>query len=205
MTLTDGDDNLLGLMECNLQRNRRVVPASTRVTLERLEWSRAAADAGPLPAGPFDWVLGSDVVYDTAEHAALCATLARVLRRDARRACRAVLVTMPRHRVPPPTDAGGQPRRETLHASGRVLRHPSSSSSGLFTDAALAHFVAVAAAHGLRVSPLAADDDLSGARPRAAAWRTPFERSPPPCQRRWHASHTPLRAPEWPLAHTSAR
>ena len=49
-----------------------------------LHWGRE-----PLPAGPFDWVIGSDVTWgsDDEAHDGLSSTLAALLRRDAGARC----------------------------------------------------------------------------------------------------------------------
>ena len=63
MTLTDGSRRLLGLMEANLHNSmlHGLLPGlgtSTCVDFRRLLWNDLST---PLPEGPFDLVIGSDV------------------------------------------------------------------------------------------------------------------------------------------------
>ena len=165
--LTDGDERLLDLMAHNLHLNTQFqhVGSGCKVTIERLMWARAVA----LPTGPFDWCFGSDVIYDCATHDALCATLAALLRRDAHRPARAVLATMPRQRVPLPIAGDNDDSQGGSPASSRAY----------FSDAALVKFVASAATHGLRVTPLevsSSGDGDGGILPRERDEReSPFD------------------------------
>ena len=156
VVLTDGDEALLPLMTHNWRKHSHLI--CSEVSIESLRWGCRSEAA--LPKGSYDLLIGSDVIYDWDDHEALCVTLSSLMRRDVRRAPRAVFATMPRHRVAAPATidgmgaaARGEPRREVLHSSGHVLREPSTSPSGLFTDQALVRFVRTAASHGLRVSP----------------------------------------------------
>ena len=155
VTLTDGDARLLSLMARNLAYNRPKLGGSCRVVIQQLTWG--AQDA--LPAGPFDLILGSDVIYDSDTHDQLCTTLRTLLQRDAQHAPAAIFATMPRHRVPAPSRHG---ELGVTQSSGRVIHQASTSastsSSGLFSDAALVRFVATARSHGLKVAPLEESD-----------------------------------------------
>lgn len=162
VVLTDGDDRLLELLECNRHRNQHAYEAAS-VEVLWFRWTEDAANAR-LPNGPFDLLIGSDVIYDPDSHEAMCATLTALLSRDAERAPRAVLATMPRHRAPTP-NSGGQPRRAVQHPSGHCIREASSSPNGLFTDAALIHFLAAAQKNGLLVTPLPTAETSGGPHP----------------------------------------
>ena len=82
VVLTEGGsaaEALLPLMEQNLERNRARLPEGVRVEVMPLHWGRE-----PLPAGPFDWIIGSDVTWgsDHESHDALC--IPKRLARDRR-------------------------------------------------------------------------------------------------------------------------
>ena len=86
---------LLDLLRRNAARNTgRDVEACT------LHWGEE-----PLPAGPFEWVVGSDIVLAGGySHAALCATLLSLLLRDR---CRVVLAMAHGLPIPIPSAAFG--------------------------------------------------------------------------------------------------
>ena len=99
--LTEGGDEaapLLALMQDNAARNSGLLAAAgARVEVASLHWGRE-----PLPAGPFDVVIGSDITWgsDDEAHAGLAATLAALLRRDV--GVRAVLAM--EHGLPLPVE-----------------------------------------------------------------------------------------------------
>jgi predicted nicotinamide N-methyase len=77
VTLTDGAESLMGMLQENIESNADAIAArggSTRGVL--LEWSngqhmmRVAAEHGP-----FDWIVGSDLAYDTNLHPFLADTI----------------------------------------------------------------------------------------------------------------------------------
>jgi len=72
VVLTDGREGLLPLQDDNIRRNAPLMRAGTRVTSETLAWGSA-----PPPAGPWDFVIGSDLIYDC--QAELATTLATLL------------------------------------------------------------------------------------------------------------------------------
>ena len=123
--LTDGMAALLPLLEHNAKLNQKSLLGAIQISA--LRWG-ACAQGEPLPTGPFDLIIGSDVIYDASEHAALCITLRELIRRQRQRPPRIVLASMPRQ--PKPVDASG----------------------GRFSEAALLGFEATAAAHGMRVA-----------------------------------------------------
>ena len=149
VAVTDASERLLTLTEHNWRRNM-AVGATRHASVEpcRLRWG-----IDEPPAGAFDWVLGSDVIYDPAGHEPLCHTLRSLLRRAS--SCRIVLATMPRMRVPAP-----------------------GHGSGVYSDDALVAFAHTASEHGLRVLPVDGDGDADGKPPllpeglawSAAAW-----------------------------------
>ena len=149
VAVTDASERLLTLTEHNWRRNM-AVGATRHASVEpcRLRWG-----IDEPPAGAFDWVLGSDVIYDPAGHEPLCRTLRSLLRRAS--SCRIVLATMPRMRVPAP-----------------------GHGSGVYSDDALVAFAHTASEHGLRVLPVDGDGDADGKPPllpeglawSAAAW-----------------------------------
>ena len=131
VVLTEGGDEsppLLSLLAENARRNERHRPATARVDVAVLHWG-----CEPLPAGPFAWVIGSDVTWgsDDDAHDGLSATLAAVLRRDA--GARVVLAM--EHGLPLPVDSEGP-----------------SSSPPMYRDETLEQFRAAASAHGLQVA-----------------------------------------------------
>ena len=140
VVLTDGASELLSLIEHNVRRNAQLVAkAACQAALVRwgsaedlaaLETPRLSrGDPSPLR---FDWILGSDTIYDPASHAPLCATLRMLFDRHAGTPPppRVIFATMPRSRTPSPTDRSR------------------------YVDAAMARFEEVAAAHGLRVTAM---------------------------------------------------
>jgi predicted nicotinamide N-methyase len=140
VVLTDGASELLPLIEHNVRRNAQLVAeAACQAALVRwgsaedlaaLETPRLSrGDPSPLR---FDWILGSDTIYDPASHAPLCATLRMLFDRHAGTPPppRVIFATMPRSRTPSPTDRSR------------------------YVDAAMARFEEVAAAHGLRVTAM---------------------------------------------------
>ena len=142
VVLTEGGDEaapLLALMQDNVARNSGLLAAAgARVEVASLHWGRE-----PLPAGPFDVVIGSDVTWgsDDEAHAGLAATLAALLRRDA--GVRAVLAM--EHGLPLPVE------------------EPPHATPPLFRDETLEQFRAAAAAHGLRVDRLGASGPTADA------------------------------------------
>ena len=133
VVLTDGGPSeapLLQLMADNAERNRARLPAGSRVEVASLTWG---CEPSALPAGPFDWVLGSDVTWgsDHDNHASLCTTLRALLQRD-------------------------QPRRPRVAlAMEHGLPVPAAEADGTYRDETLEQVREAAAARGLRVVPLA--------------------------------------------------
>ncbi|KAL1523067.1 hypothetical protein AB1Y20_018027 [Prymnesium parvum] len=114
--LTDCEEQLCELMRANIHENR----LSSRVSAQRLSWG-----AREWAGAPYEWVIGSDVVWggDHEAHAALCRTVRGLL------SCGASLAVLAsEHGLPTPT------------------------ADGCFRDATLDEFAAAAAAEGLRVS-----------------------------------------------------
>ena len=60
VVLTDGREGLRPLQDDNIRRNAPLMRAGTRVTSETLAWGIT-----PPPAGPWDLVIGSDLIYDS--------------------------------------------------------------------------------------------------------------------------------------------
>ena len=89
------------------------------------------------------------------------------LKRDADRRPRALLATMPRHPVPAPSTVGAAGALNQRDGQGAdVDLH---GARGLVSEAALVQFVSVAAAHGLRASPLDAGGHTRGGALRGAS------------------------------------
>lgn len=124
VVLSDGSESLLELLQCNARANEARI-GSSEVSVCHLQFG---CDAHALPAGPIHLVLGSDIIYDAASHAALCRTLSALMLRDRPRV---ILATMPRSRT--------------------RLADDCSLGPACFSEAALEAFGAEAAAHGLRV------------------------------------------------------
>ena len=95
VTLTDGAAASLPLARANIARNAHLLPEGTEMRAERYLWGET-----PPPAGPFDFVLASDVsyFYETEAHAALAQTLGVLLRREQQKAPRVVLTHEHRNR-----------------------------------------------------------------------------------------------------------
>ena len=132
VVLTDGGAEsppLFSLLEENARRTRCQRPAKTQVEVAALHWGRE-----PLPAGPFDWVIGSDVTWgsDDEAHDGLSSTLAALLRRDAGARC----VLAMEHGLPIPVDAAA------------LMAPP-------YRDETLEQFRSAARPHGLQVVSLA--------------------------------------------------
>ena len=95
--LTDVAPSLARLQAENLEGAQHVLPADHRVDIKRFEWGTAA------PAGPWQWVLGSDLTYATGQNEvvarALATTLAELLAvREAARPPRVIMAHQHRHR-----------------------------------------------------------------------------------------------------------
>lgn len=66
--LTDGDSESLSNMRANIQRNSSLVPSSTNIQCLQLKWGSRIGEFKakcnlPTPAGLFDLVMGSDIIY----------------------------------------------------------------------------------------------------------------------------------------------
>ena len=146
--LTDGSDELLELALHNWRCNANVgLATQASVDVRLLRWGIDAS-----PSCGYDLIVGSDVIYEAANHEPLCTTLNKLLL--ASPACRLVLATMPRQRVLVPTEDGDD-----------------DDQAGSFTDGALLSFARVAAAHGLRVcAPSSDGDDDVSLLPKALRW-----------------------------------
>lgn len=127
VVLTDGASELLPLISRNSHRNQHRVPQQITCEVALLRWGTS-----DLPSAHFDWVLGSDLIYDAEAHSALCVTLQALMR--PRPPPRVIFSTMPRQRV--------------------AVGHRQPDGVPLFADAAMTQFEAVAASHGLQVSVL---------------------------------------------------
>ena len=135
VVLSDGGPvDLLDLQKSNVRANSGFIDAST--TTVEVRHLAFGCFAHLLPSGPFDLVLGSDIIYDASAHAALCRTLRALWLRDQPRM---ILATMPRGR------ASLEP---TLEGPG------SESPLPLYTESTLAAFTREASLHGLGVRPL---------------------------------------------------
>lgn len=77
VVLTDGDEACVDLMRCNLEKNLSLLTAASTAVLPLL-WG---CETSALPPEPFDWIVGSDIVWgsDDDAHAALSRTLADLL------------------------------------------------------------------------------------------------------------------------------
>ena len=130
VVLTDGDEALLPLMTHNWRKHSHLI--CSEVSIESLRWGCRSEAA--LPKGSYDLLIGSDVIYDWDDHEALCVTLSSLMRRDVRRAPRAVFATMPRprgracHHRRHGRSGTRQPRRSSPQLRP-LLREPSTSPS----------------------------------------------------------------------------
>jgi len=108
--LTDGSEGLLQLIAANRERNARLLPSTSRVDIEQLQWNDV-----PAPAGPWDLVIGSDVTYGYEPDAqvALAATLSELLR-AAGSSPRVLLAHQHRDRKPDEAVARWDDRDETI-------------------------------------------------------------------------------------------
>lgn len=125
VVLTEGGADeaaLLALMRTNVEHNRSRLMRAV-VEVQALPWGDEAA----LPAGPFEWVIGSDITWscDDDAHRLLCRTLHAILERD-------------------------RPRVVLAMQHGLPLGEPGGSHC---LDETLQQFQAAAAAVGLRVVP----------------------------------------------------
>lgn len=83
------DDNkpaLLDLARDNIARNVDLLPRGARVEVQTLVWG-----ATPPPAGPWDWIVGSDVSHLATSSQQLCATILELLRRGGVQPARVLL------------------------------------------------------------------------------------------------------------------
>ena len=158
VTLTDGPESVLELLESNIMRNRlRATHAAggpVDIGSTRLRWGDDA-DLDALRtrgAGLPDVIIGSDLTYDDAHHAALCDTLRRLLAAAPDAAARPRVVLCEQHGMPSLEPVGSSPE-----------------GVALFADEAFDGFAQTAAAHGLHATPLGAT--ARGAQgPVAASW-----------------------------------
>jgi hypothetical protein len=124
----------LALMRASVEKNHAVVGACS-VRVEQLDWG---CDIAALPPGPFDLILGSDIVWadDDDNHAALCASVRDLLNRDLApwRRPRAVLAVQ--HGLP--LDAAGE----------------AGEAATLLVDETIEQLRAAAALCGLHLLPL---------------------------------------------------
>merc|ERR1712217_327422 len=74
VVLTDGVPEVLDVTRKNLASARAsgLIPRSTSVDVQLYRWGEK------LPRGAFDWVIGSDLTYDTALHGELFAAIAQI-------------------------------------------------------------------------------------------------------------------------------
>jgi predicted nicotinamide N-methyase len=139
VVLSDGDESLLPLLDANIRANASLLGTSVsdacaRIKASLLRWG-VHEHLLRMPTTAFDWVLGSDVIYSSDAHAALCCTLRHLIRRSQAHGThppRIILCTMPRHRLSVPSRAEGGP---------------------FYAESALMAFSSCAAQYGLRVIP----------------------------------------------------
>ena len=139
--LTEGGPDaprLLELMRRSVAANVEVLGEASSCMLQRLDWGCTTEE---LPIGPFDLVLGSDIVWgsDDENHEALCATIGAILRRDAGRRPRAILAVQHGLPIAPPGPALAS------HVDGALL------------DETIEQLCAAAARHNLRIRSLATE------------------------------------------------
>jgi len=121
VTLTDGSEGLLALIDANRERNAHLF--NGKVDVEQFLWNRR-----PPPVGPWDLVLGSDLTYVQEEgaHEALASTLSALLRReggddaDSPSKPRVLLSHEHRSRLPNEVVSGWDDRDEMLRKFGEA-------------------------------------------------------------------------------------
>ena len=128
VVISDGDAACVALIARNVDRNRPVLPLSG-TTVQRLLWG---CESSELPEGPWDLVLGSDLVWGSCpeEHESLSHTLAALL--SALHKPRVILAI--EHGLPQAV------------ASPALAQH-----APIFNDETLEQFRSAAARHGLRL------------------------------------------------------
>ena len=136
--LTDGEDDLVPLLEKNVHRNADLVTASAS-TVSAAKWRFGEVPPGAVTsAAPFDWVIGSDITYACNEDSGLLETLQWLLREGLARRC----VIAHEHR-----------REYIFDVDAVVANEPSRAWDE--RDVCLGRFLEAAACHGLVVAPLA--------------------------------------------------
>ncbi|CEO95463.1 Methyltransferase small domain-containing protein [Plasmodiophora brassicae] len=88
VTATDGDETVLGNLQHNLARNSVADKVATAI----LKWGAANLETH---RDPFDFIVGSDLLYDPAQYDALLATLGALARWPATTVCVAYRVRHP--------------------------------------------------------------------------------------------------------------
>ena len=143
VTLTDGHDRMLSLIDINIGRNADAECFDREnIRFELLKWGD---EASQLLDESFDLILASDVTYDDDAHAALATTLRLLLSSSSSsRTAKAIL-----------TEEHGIPRELNQFSSSRppAAGEEQPQPQMLFADENLEHFVAACTAEGLSVTP----------------------------------------------------
>mmetsp|Transcript_5370 Transcript_5370/g.9002 ORF Transcript_5370/g.9002 Transcript_5370/m.9002 type:complete len:322 (+) Transcript_5370:128-1093(+) len=77
VVLTDREEKLLGLVNKNIEANRKAIKAGGgSAKTEIMDWSnRAGTSTVALTEGPFDYIIASDILYSSPSHGMLLETL----------------------------------------------------------------------------------------------------------------------------------
>jgi hypothetical protein len=144
VVLTDGGaEPLLRLAAQNLRVARESDARVARCIAEVRPLAWGCSDRS-LPEGYFDWIIGSDIIYDPSAHAALCRTL------------RALLLRMPAPDVLRGPSAQIRPRA-VLCTMPRGCVKVDGQASESYVEAALVRFTSAAAQHALCVTAVKGD------------------------------------------------